>query len=136
MGVIASFISFALRWKRRNSKKETRDVTVIFAKDGTTSHSTAARHLNHKEKLSSYNEREGWCIHFYSVILVLTRFESYSKLIRCIFRVSFRMPITIFIYYKYCCCIKKELNGIIRWSTSINVPISSIPHQSLNDEKS
>ena len=135
MGIIANFISFALRWKRRNSKKETRDVTVIFAKDGTTSHSTAARHLNHKEKLSSYNEREGWWSIF-SGVLVLTRFESYSKLIRCIFRVSFRMPITIFIYNKYCCCIKKELNGIIRWSTSINVPISSIPHQSLNDEKS
>ena len=133
MGVIASFISFALRWKRRNSKKETRDVTVIFAKDGTTSHSTAARHLNHKEKLSSYNEREGWC-NCFSGIVVLTRLESYSKLFR--FRVPFRMHVTIFIYNKYCCCIKKELNGIVRWSTSISVPISSIPHQSLNDEKS
>ena len=135
MGVIASFISFALRWKRRNSKKETRDVTVIFAKDGTTSHSTAARHLNHKEKLSTYNEREGLCIRF-SGILVLTRLESYSKLIRCIFRISFGLSVAIFIYNKYCCCIKKELNGIVRWSTSISVPISSIPHQSLNDEKS
>ena len=135
MGIIANFISFALRWKRRNSKKETRDVTVIFAKDGTTSHSTAARHLNHKDKLSSYNEREGWCFRF-SGSLVLTRLESYSKLVRCIFRVPFRMPLTIFIYNKYCCCIKKELNGINRWSSSINVPISSIPHQSLNDEKS
>ena len=81
MGVIASFISFALRWKRRNSKKETRDVTVIFAKDGTTSHSTAARHLNHKDKLSSYNEREGWCIHFYwicGISQVGMVFETYS----------------------------------------------------------
>ena len=79
MGIIANFISFALRWKRRNSKKETRDVTVIFAKDGTTSHSTAARHLNHKDKLSSYNEREGWCIRF-SGSLVSTRleFQKYS----------------------------------------------------------
>ena len=135
MGVIASFISFALRWKRRNSKKETRDVTVIFAKDGTTSHSTAARHLNHKDKLSSYNETEGWYFRFRG-ILVFTRLKSYSKIIRCIFRVSFGMPLTIFIYNKYCCCIKKEFNGINRWSSSINVPISSIPHQSLNDEKS